>query len=60
MENKLFFVEPRRGKLEIGETAIITFTYKHIIAGTDRLPLLLKLSQGREILVIHISFINWN
>lgn len=55
MDNKLFFVQPRRGRLEIGETVSITLTYKHEMPSTDKLPLLLKLSQGREILVRGIA-----
>ena len=51
MDNKLFTIEPRRGDLEPGECATITFSYKHIMAGTDRLPVLLKLTRGREVLV---------
>ena len=50
-DNKLFLIEPKQGKLEPGETRTVTFTYKHIMAGTDRLPVLLKLAGGREILV---------
>ena len=51
MDNKLFDVEPRKGKLHPGENVTVTFTYRHLIAGTDRLPVLFKLANGREILV---------
>lgn len=51
MDNRLFDVEPRKGKLHPGETATVTLTYKHTMAGTDRLPVLLKLARGREILL---------
>jgi len=51
MDNNLFTIEPKKGKLEPGECVSITFGYKHTIAGTDRLPVLLKLARGREILV---------
>lgn len=51
MDNKLFLVEPKKGRLEPGECQTVTLTYKHTMAGTDRLPVLLKLMRGREILV---------
>jgi len=49
MDNKLFSVSPKKGKLQAGETCSITFTYHHLMSGTDRVPVLLKLSRGREI-----------
>ena len=51
MDNKLFVVEPKFGRLEPGVSQTITFTYKHEMPGTDRLPVLLKMAHGREILV---------
>ncbi len=51
MDNKLFDVQPRKGHLTPGENVTVTFTYRHVMAGTDRLPVLLKLARGREILV---------
>lgn len=51
MDNKLFTIEPSKGKLSPGETCGVTLTYKHSMIGTDRLPVLLKLTHGREILV---------
>lgn len=51
MDNKLFTVEPKKGRLQPGESQAITFTYKHIMVGVDRLSVLLKLSRGREILI---------
>jgi len=56
MDNKLFSVSPKKGKLQAGETCSITFTYHHLMSGTDRVPVLLKLSRGREILVNNTSF----
>ena len=50
-DNKLFVIEPKKGKLQPGENQVIKFTYKHIMAGTDRLPVLFKVARGREILV---------
>lgn len=51
MDNKLFSIDPQQGKLEPGECKTVSFTYRHTMAGTDRLPVLLKLARGREILV---------
>ena len=51
MDNKLFAVSPQKGKLEPGATQMVTLTYHHTMAGTDRLPVLLKIARGREILV---------
>ena len=51
MDNKLFSITPKKGQLEPGDSQTVTFTYRHIMAGTDRLPVLLKLARGREILV---------
>ncbi|KAK3591649.1 hypothetical protein CHS0354_040559 [Potamilus streckersoni] len=51
MDNKLFTIEPRKGCMDPGECQTVTFSYRHTMAGTDRLPVLLKLSRGREILL---------
>ena len=51
IDNKLFRVEPKSGRLAAGQSTDVTFIYHHDMAGTDRLPVLLKLTQGREILV---------
>jgi len=51
MDNKLFSIEPKNGKLSPGETCSVTLTYRHAVVGTDRLPVTFKLSRGREILV---------
>jgi len=51
MDNKLFTIEPMKGKLCPGETSTVTLTYKHTMVGNDRLPVVFKLSRGREILV---------
>ena len=50
-QNKLFLVEPRGGVLEPGARQLTRFTYEHVIPGTDRIPVLLKIAKGREILV---------
>lgn len=54
MDNKLFTIEPKTGRLEPGECQTVSLKYKHNMAGTDRLPVLLKLARGREVLVSNI------
>ena len=54
-DNKLFVIEPKKGKLQPGENKVIKFTYKHIMAGTDHLPVLFKVARGREILVSDLT-----
>ncbi|XP_059144553.1 cilia- and flagella-associated protein 65-like [Physella acuta] len=51
MENKVFDVSPKRGTLQPGETIHVNFQYRHSMAGTDRLPVLLKIARGRELML---------
>lgn len=55
MDNKLFSVTPQEGKLQPGECRTVSFTYRHTMSGTDRLPVLLKLARGREVLLNFIG-----
>ena len=57
MDNKLFHVEPKHGKISPGQSQTVTLSYCHDFAGTDRLPVLFKITQGREILVSSSHFI---
>lgn len=50
-DNKLFTVSPKRCSLEPGETVQIHISYKHLFSGHNKLPVLLKLAKGREIMV---------
>ncbi|KAJ8004474.1 hypothetical protein DPEC_G00136070 [Dallia pectoralis] len=50
-DNRLFNIVPRSGKLQPGEQKAVSFTYRHDFAGLNRLPVLFKLSHGREILL---------
>ena len=54
MDNKLFSVSPKKGYLKPGANQTVTFTYHHTMTGTDRLPVLLKVAGGREIMVSHV------
>lgn len=55
MDNKLFSIEPRRGKLLAGECHTVTLTYSHSFIGTNKLPVLFKVMRGREILLNFIG-----
>ncbi|XP_072325408.1 cilia- and flagella-associated protein 65 isoform X1 [Scyliorhinus torazame] len=54
-DNRLFTVEPKSGCLFPGQRETIQLTYRHEYTGTDRIPVLLKLSRGREILLNFIG-----
>ncbi|XP_018410429.1 PREDICTED: coiled-coil domain-containing protein 108 [Nanorana parkeri] len=54
-DNKLFIVSPKSGVLRPGQQQTIQLSYRHDFVGTDRLPVLLKLSHGREILLNFIG-----
>ncbi|XP_041119870.1 cilia- and flagella-associated protein 65 isoform X1 [Polyodon spathula] len=54
-DNKLFSVSPRAGRLLPGQQRKVQLKYRHEFPGTDRLPVLLKLSHGREILLNFIG-----
>ncbi|XP_042192118.1 cilia- and flagella-associated protein 65 [Callorhinchus milii] len=54
-DNKLFDVKPKSGVLLPGQRETIQFTYRHEFSGTDRIPVVLKLSHGREILLNFIG-----
>ncbi|GFR66882.1 coiled-coil domain-containing protein 108-like [Elysia marginata] len=51
MDNKLFQVTPKKGTLKPFDSTTVTFSYHHTMAGTDRLPVLLKIAGGREIML---------
>ncbi|KAJ7389222.1 hypothetical protein OS493_032690 [Desmophyllum pertusum] len=55
MDNRLFNIEPRKGKLLPGECHTVTLTYSHLFTGTNRLPILFKVMRGREILLNFIG-----
>ncbi|XP_023144688.2 cilia- and flagella-associated protein 65 [Amphiprion ocellaris] len=50
-DNQLFNISPRSGNLLPGQKRAVHFSYSHDIVGTHRLPVVLKLSYGREILL---------
>uniref|UniRef100_UPI00398E9F00 cilia- and flagella-associated protein 65 isoform X2 n=1 Tax=Pristiophorus japonicus TaxID=55135 RepID=UPI00398E9F00 len=54
-DNQLFTVKPKSGCLLPGQRETIQLTYRHEFIGTDRIPILLKLSHGREILLNFIG-----
>ncbi len=50
-DNELFTVQPKRGLLKPGAATTVIASFKHTHIGTSRLPVLLKINRGREILV---------
>ncbi|KAM6946159.1 cilia- and flagella-associated protein 65 [Aplochiton taeniatus] len=50
-DNRLFSVSPRSGTLLPGQQRAVHCSYRHDFASTARLPVLFKLSHGREILM---------
>lgn len=51
IRNSLFSITPKEGSLHPGEQAVVELSYTHSHQGTNRLPVLLKINRGREILV---------
>uniref|UniRef100_A0A8C5L8Q8 Cilia and flagella associated protein 65 n=1 Tax=Jaculus jaculus TaxID=51337 RepID=A0A8C5L8Q8_JACJA len=54
-DNCLFSISPKSGSLSPGQEQTVEFKYSHLFIGTDRLPVLFKVSHGREILVHFIG-----
>ncbi|XP_044294405.1 cilia- and flagella-associated protein 65 [Varanus komodoensis] len=54
-DNQLFTITPKAGKLLPGQEQILQLSHRHDFTGTDRLPVLLKISHGREILLNFIG-----
>lgn len=48
---RLFNVSPAKGQLDPGTSIVIQASYSHRAPGTDRLPVLMKVNKGREILI---------
>ncbi|KAL5256774.1 hypothetical protein ACHWQZ_G011893 [Mnemiopsis leidyi] len=46
-----FDIEPREGTIKPGDTLSLIFTYRHGSEGVEELPILLKLSRGREVML---------
>ncbi|XP_057708820.1 cilia- and flagella-associated protein 65 isoform X2 [Corythoichthys intestinalis] len=47
----LFSVSPLSGTLLSGQQKSVQISYSHVVAGTHKLPIILKISHGREILL---------
>ncbi|NXA83497.1 CFA65 protein, partial [Thryothorus ludovicianus] len=50
-DNQLFSVSPKSGTLLPGKEKSVQLSHRHDFIGTDRLPVLLKISYGHEILL---------
>ncbi|XP_014640990.1 PREDICTED: coiled-coil domain-containing protein 108 [Ceratotherium simum simum] len=51
LDNCIFSISPKAGSLSPGQERMVEFKYSHVFIGTDRLPVLFKVSHGREILL---------
>ncbi|NXK62188.1 CFA65 protein, partial [Sylvietta virens] len=54
-DNQLFSVSPKSGTLLPGQEKPVQLSHRHDFIGTDRLPVLLKISYGHEILLTFSS-----
>ncbi|KAM6151943.1 cilia- and flagella-associated protein 65 [Erethizon dorsatum] len=54
-DNRIFSISPKAGSLSPGQEQIVEFKYSHLFIGTDHLPVLFKVSHGREILLNFIG-----
>ncbi|NXO11170.1 CFA65 protein, partial [Oriolus oriolus] len=54
-DNQLFSVSPKSGTLLPGQEKPVQLSHRHDFTGTDRLPVLLKISYGHEILLTFSS-----
>ncbi|NXR64377.1 CFA65 protein, partial [Rhadina sibilatrix] len=54
-DNQLFRVSPKSGTLLPGQEKSVQLSHRHDFIGTDRLPVLLKISYGHEILLTFSS-----
>nr|XP_025951513.1 cilia- and flagella-associated protein 65 [Dromaius novaehollandiae] len=50
-DNHLFSISPKSGRLLPGQEESVQLSHRHDFIGTDHLPVLLKVSHGREILL---------
>ncbi|XP_005049550.1 PREDICTED: coiled-coil domain-containing protein 108 isoform X2 [Ficedula albicollis] len=50
-DNQLFSVSPKSGTLLPGQQKSVQLSHRHDFIGTDRLPVLLKISYGHEVLL---------
>ena len=53
VKNSIFSIHPKEGVLNPGEGMVIKLTYTHSYMGINRLPVLLKINRGREIMVMY-------
>ncbi|NWH89784.1 CFA65 protein, partial [Aegithalos caudatus] len=54
-DNQLFRVSPKSGTILPGQDKSVQLSHRHDFIGTDRLPVLLKISYGHEILLTFSS-----
>uniref|UniRef100_A0A8C9J5I9 Cilia and flagella associated protein 65 n=1 Tax=Piliocolobus tephrosceles TaxID=591936 RepID=A0A8C9J5I9_9PRIM len=54
-DNCIFSISPKAGSLIPGQEQMVELKYSHLFIGTDHLPVLFKVSHGREILLNFIG-----
>ncbi|XP_063501148.1 cilia- and flagella-associated protein 65 isoform X6 [Symphalangus syndactylus] len=54
-DNCIFSISPKTGSLSPGQEQMVELKYSHLFIGTDHLPVLFKVSHGREILLNFIG-----
>nr|XP_011738979.1 cilia- and flagella-associated protein 65 isoform X1 [Macaca nemestrina]XP_011738980.1 cilia- and flagella-associated protein 65 isoform X1 [Macaca nemestrina] len=54
-DNCIFSISPKAGSLSPGQEQMVELKYSHLFIGTDHLPVLFKVSHGREILLNFIG-----
>lgn len=51
IDKQLFDISPRTATIEPGGNVVITFSYRHTAVGSHRLPVLLRIGQGKKMLL---------
>jgi len=51
LDNSLFVVEPKRGRIQPGQSFTVTLTYTHKYAEAHRLPVLFSVANGRSVVL---------
>ena len=51
IDKQLFDISPRQATIEPGGHIVITFSYRHVAVGQHRLPVLLRIGQGKKLLL---------
>jgi len=55
LDHSLFSIHPKKGHLRPGQSQVISLSYSHSAIGIHKLPVLFKVSKGREVLLNFIG-----